>query len=177
MIKNNLDFCTFRTKVLNPVSFSDKLIDKRFDFLFNERKINPIIGTPTLINKLVFMKLDYDSKMIGSDDTDLFEKSQKINAKWGTSEQVVFQSNNLTYKELKSKFYLYGIGDSNFYTKYSENWNFKRKIKSIIRVVLQTIKLMYQTKSVNPLFYLGYLHLMYVRYIGWISNMLKNTKA
>ena len=77
--------------------------------------IKSIIGTPWLYKTKILKEFQFNSKVRFSDDTDLCFRLGKSEFKLGVAQQKCVELGNPTLKELKTRYRMYGISDSEYY--------------------------------------------------------------
>jgi len=155
--------CSFLTKVVNPKTYFDKCMAIWWTEKFTDGQ-RLVIGTPVIYKTDVLKKLKYDEKCSFSDDTDLGEKIRDGGYKQGYSDITCYDITPNTFSNIAGRFLMYGKSDSEYYKKYSNAWNLKRKIKSWLHPI--------ESNWIKNLTYFPFFVIITViRYIGWIRNI------
>jgi len=139
-----------------------------------------VVGTPTLFETEVLKRYRYDPFMKNSDDTDLCTRMAMDGHKFAISDAVVFEMGFTSMDAVLERWTRYGRGDFLFYTKYSKEWNFGRKIRSYCHPFctdfLSPIKStgLFKTLPIIPFLIL----ITSLRYYGWLKTRIiyKNKK-
>lgn len=157
-------------------------INERLKARVNEG-VTSVIGTPHLYDGEILRKLSFDEKCKYSDDTDLGERIKATTKKKiGYSNVVCYEIGKTRWKDVFTRFLMYGSSDAQFWDKYSKQWNFRRKIKSILHPLeaeffssIKKVRPIYINIITIPFFVL----ITIVRYTGWIKyrRKLKNQQS
>lgn len=166
--------------MLTRLKYSDKNYwtfgsNERWILRFFEGERNTI-GTPYLFATNVLKKYKYDPKMRFSDDADIEQRIRNDGYRIGYSDVICYEVGKDEWKDVKSRYIMYGQSDYEIWKKYSSEWNIVRKIKSICHpLVDELIKPFAREKNlllkikVLPYFVI----ITAVRYIGWVRAALK----
>ena len=73
----------------------------------------------------------YDNKMTWSDDADICTRLAKKNYKFAISNAFVYEYGYENLSTIFTRWKNYGRSDYEIFSKYSKEWNLKRKIQSI----------------------------------------------
>lgn len=144
-----------------------------FDSCLNRllyHKIKPgqreVVGTPVLYKTEILKRFLYDSNCTHADDADLGYRLKNAGFKQGYSKQLVLDISKNNFESIKERWTRYGISDYEYYKKYSEEWTFKRKIKSWLHPLI--------TEWIPDVKYFPfYLLIVYIRYKAWIRSISK----
>lgn len=166
--------------MLTRLKYSDKNYwtfgsNERWILRFFEGERNTI-GTPYLFAANVLKKYKYDPKMRFSDDADIEQRIRNDGYRIGYSDVICYEVGKDEWKDVKSRYIMYGQSDYEIWKKYSSEWNIVRKIKSICHpLVDELIKPFAREKNlllkikVLPYFVI----ITAVRYIGWVRAALR----
>ena len=167
-----------RTRIKDPVNFWDIGLDLRWQFLFLKLGEIKVAGTPSIYRKSVLEKINFSNSDIeSSDDTYLAEKLLKAGFKIGLLPVLVYDKNGHNYKSTWSRFRWYGEGDYAFFKKMQKEWNLKRKIKSLLHPLNQTIKFsILCIKKGKYLYVFWFIYIFFARVWGWLRKYAVNLK-
>ncbi len=115
------DAATVCLKIFKTQTYWDYSFNLWFSYIRNKKQSTKVIGTPTYFKRKVFDNIQYDSKSIGCDDTDISEKLIQNNFKIGVLENYCDQINENNFNDVKKKFLLYGKSDINYYRINNKN--------------------------------------------------------
>lgn len=135
-----------------------------------------VIGTPTLFEAELLKKFEYDESRVYSDDAELCHRiSQKTGKHFiiANAQTTEFGDQNLS--DVIGRWKLYGLSDYEVYTAESVDWNFTRKVRSLLHPIREEL--------FKPIRKVGFLRGLYfapfgvfitmVRYIGWLGSAIK----
>lgn len=112
-------------------------------------------------------------------DTERSEIIKQNKLKVGYLDVFVEESGALNFRKFLNRMKNYGLGDYEFYKKNSENWNLKRKLKSLTHIFFRYC-IHYPILSVfksNPFIGIPYFYLIAIfRYFFWIKSFFTNLK-
>jgi glycosyltransferase involved in cell wall biosynthesis len=77
-----------------------------------------VIGTPTLFDRELVLKIGYDSAISATDDTDVCQRLGDIGHSVGVGEAITYEHQRLTYRDFYRRWRWYGVGDARFIFKY-----------------------------------------------------------
>jgi len=137
-----------------------------------------VVGTPTLFETEVLKKYRYDPFMTNSDDTDLCTRMAIDGHKFAISDAVVFEMGFTSMEAVLERWTRYGRGDFLFYTKYSEGWNTRRKIRSYCHPYLTDfLSPIKSAGTIKSLLIIPFLILITsLRYYGWLKTFIAYKK-
>ena len=136
-----------------------------------------IIGGPNIYKTNVrkFLHSSLNVQGYGM-DTKMAELFKENNLKVGLGKTFAFSNARLNFPLYLKKYFRYGTGDYEFYSKNSHEWSYFRKCKSILHIFNRYI-LAYPFFSILKMkfIYIPYLWLSAItRYFGWIYAALKS---
>ena len=112
-------------KGIKNVTYCQKGMEN-VDSFEQKRKLKPIktmvIGTPSLWDKNILKKVNYDPNIGACDDTDICYRLGKKGYSFGLSTAVCFTKHRKTWLEVYKKFSWYGEGDCEFAMKHPERF-------------------------------------------------------
>lgn len=160
---HNWSGCSLMTRSYKQETYLEKCLNLRYvkRFYPGEKKV---IGTPFIFKTKILKKIGFDISVDYCDDTDLCERLRKKGYKVGTVNRICYEiSERATFQEIKKRFIMYGYSDWSFYNKYSDEWNFFRKIKSLLHPLI--------CEFIPNLYYFPfYLLIVFYRYRGWLCK-------
>lgn len=174
LIANNYVGVGALTRLENK-NYLTKCSNKRWESLVKEGQ-REVIGTPYIFTSEILKRFKFDPKMTSSDDSDLGARLAKEGYKVGYSDVICFEIGVETLKSMRTRFKMYGRSDFEYYNKYSSTWDTRRKIKSFMHpMTIELINPMKQVKTVKEqLYYFPFFaYIMFLRYCGWIRNIVK----
>ena len=129
-INKNYTAVSVMTKLKNPNKnyLSWSLNQYKIARYFPEER--NVIGTPNLFPIEILKNNKYDNNMRWSDDADLCDRLRLKGHKFAISNSFVYEIGSEDIKSIINRWKEYGRGDSKIYMKYSNVWNWKRKIQS-----------------------------------------------
>ena len=110
-----------------------------------------------------------------SDDADLCDRLRLSGHKFAISKSFVYEIGSEDIKSIIYRWKEYGRGDSKIYMKYSNVWNWKRKIKSYLHpFYVDLILPLINKPNLKKIIIIPFLFFITtIRYYGWLSNSLK----
>ena len=149
---------------------------KYYEFLYEKSGKSKFISGPTvtyteLYNNFIFM----DSTNNFSIDTEFSEYLNKRELGIYKIENYVEQYEDINFKNLLNKFFLYGIGDFYYTKKHFKKRNVKERIKNIFYPIYQSYKFkLFFNKNKFALSCLWYFYFFnMVRFFGLLYEFLK----
>jgi len=134
-----------------------------------------VIGTPTLFRGDLLRAEPFDSTTRFSDDSELCERWQrKFGARFAISPAFVYEIGKTTWREVFTRAQMYGISDSEIYSRGRNQWGIERRIKSIshpFRVdLLEPLSRLPRSDAVTAAPFLA--AFTGLRYFSWIKQTL-----
>ncbi len=141
-----------------------------------KRKYTPgfksVVGTPILFETEVIRKYKYNPFFTNSDDTDLCERMARDGHRFAIADVDCIEVGFTSLDFVLERWQRYGRGDCLFYTTYSGDWTFARKLKSWFHPfeteVIATFKQvkLWEFAAILPflLFITG------IRYFSWVRT-------
>jgi len=128
-----------QVRIFRPETVWDRGIDCWWQF---ERQPGEkdVIGTPCLF-KRDFIKMNnfYDGN-IASDDTELCLRLSSLGYKMGIVPVIAGDLPGKTWMDIKKKFTASGYADGQFFQIQGDNWNFRRKARSLVYAPRRALK-------------------------------------
>lgn len=163
-----------RTRVLNS-----GILSKMLNIQWKGRIVagtEDVLGTPNIFERETLNTFKYSEERTWSDDEDL---STRIRSNSNKKMEVIddfcleIGQDNLT--QLKYRFKCYGKSDFEIYKKYSNNWSFRRKLKSISHPVEAEFLNIFKNVSIKDFLFASPLLIFSTvyRYFGWIKEFSK----
>ncbi len=122
---------SFQTRIKNPKTYFNRAIN-----IWWTKKLTTgqrlVIGTPVMYLTKVLKKFMYDKEMQFCDDSDLGERLKDAGYLQGYSPYYVYDISKNDLKSIYNRFKMYGVSDFQYWQKYSKDWDWKRKLKSLI---------------------------------------------
>lgn len=171
-INEKYDAATILIKVKKTKTYWDNCLNF---WLENIRKKGPasVIGTPTLFRKEVFKKVKYIENSIGCDDTVISHQLINKGFRIGVLNFVCDQANNNKLRDIKRKFFLYGISDFNFYKLNKKKLSLFRKIYTFIRPLKHFFSFFFLALIKFKIIYLPFVFIFtYFRFLGLYRKLL-----
>jgi len=177
LVKNNFGGVSAQTfvksKKMNYISKSLNLY-KKARYFPGQRTV---IGTPTLFETSLLKNNKYDNKMAYSDDGDICMRLAKKNYKFAISTAFVYEYGYESFSTIFTRWKNYGRSDWEIFSKYSLDWDLKRKIQSILyplhNELLIPLKKVSFDDKIKLLPFLIFITI--VRYFFWIKfSLFKN---
>ena len=177
LVKNNFGGVSAQTfvksKKMNYISKSLNLY-KKVRYFPGRRTV---IGTPTLFETSLLKNNKYDNKMAYSDDGDICMRLAKKNYKFAISTAFVYEYGYESFSTIFTRWKNYGRSDWEIFSKYSLDWDLKRKIQSILyplhNELLSPLKKVSFDDKIKLLPFLIFITI--VRYFFWIKfSLFKN---
>jgi len=131
MIYNDWIGASYRTVILNPDTYFDKALNIWWIKKFQEGE-REVIGTPSIYKTEILKKFGYNKEMQFCDDSDLGKRLKDAGYKQGYSEFFVYDISKNNLKSIYSRFKMYGVSDFQYWQKYSKDWAWQRKLKSLL---------------------------------------------
>lgn len=153
-------------------SFWTRCSNKRWELRFFEGQ-REVIGTPYLFKTSVLKEYKYSNEMMYSDDSDLCKRITESGLKVGYSDVISYEIGIETLFSLKNRYIMYGKSDSQYYNKYSSQWNVKRKVISFLHPFNSEFLIpISKIKSIKDKIYYGFFFFLItvIRYYGWLKN-------
>lgn len=159
---SNIAGVAFRTLNKENNTYLERCLNYRWDRRFKPGP-SKVIGTPSLWKSSILKKYMLDKTCAYSDDTDLCERLRNDGYSVVYSDDVVYENEMGSFKNIKSRFVMYGKSDCQFYRKYIKQWTFLRKVKSWMHPLV--------CEFIPNAFYIPfYLMIVFFRYSGWIKE-------
>ena len=160
---------------INPNSYLTRAMNNRLEVRFVPGVTN-IIGTPTLMLRERLIKNPYKVSRTWSDDSELCENWKKIYGKEFELANVVVYEIDQNFKSVYYRWKHYGISDYENFSNNIKEWNFRRKLKSIMHPfkvdVINVISKLSLKKIIQTLPFL--IMVSFVRYYHWIAISIKS---
>ena len=171
----NFDVATTFTRVKSPIGYWDKGLDCRWRLLMSSPGPRKVIGTPGLYKRKCFEKINFSKQDLGPCDDTLFsDRLLKLDYKLGLVPITLYDQNGSTAASTWERYKWYGSGDNAFFNYNSISWSVKRKLKSILHPLNQTLNYSSKVVFTSDFPYLGWLFFtMIARYYGWINSIFK----
>jgi hypothetical protein len=133
-----------------------------------------VIGTPTLFRTLLLKKYKFDNIMSHSDDADLCTRLAKKNYEFAISNAFVYEYGHESFSTTIDRWKRYGKSDQEIFSKYSKEWNIKRKIQSVLHPAYnELVKPLYRLNFFNKILILPFLvFITSVRYFFWVKFLI-----
>ena len=168
---SGLDVVGAQTRVLNPLTFSDRGLDYRWRLLMGAAGPRDMVGTPYLAMNEVLLETNYDERASVADDTDLFERLRAKGRTCGVVPLTVYDANGMSLQAAWKKFKWYGAADAFYYRKYAPGWTLKRKARSWTHPLRQTANYVARAVQDGEFQAAAWLLLMMAaRYVGWLET-------
>lgn len=119
------------SEVLAPTSYTDKGMALRWANKITAGEKGSI-GTPFMFERKLLDKFRFNDYLKYSDDTELCERLTNAGRSVGYSHLSCWEVSNNNWKSLKARFKAYGLSDGEYYLKHCNQWDLKRRIKSIL---------------------------------------------
>ena len=112
--------------------------------------------------------------MSHSDDADLCTRLAKKNYKFAISNAFVYEYGFESFSTIVDRWKRYGKSDKEIFSKYSNEWDIKRKIQSILHPLnVELVKPLYRLNFLNKIIILPFLiFITLVRYFFWIKYLI-----
>lgn len=135
----------------------------------------PVVGTPVLFQRAVLAQYSYDPAVGYSDDSDLCDRMRRNGHTFGISSAVVREPGRVFLADVWRRYVMYGRGDSQYYAKYSPQWTFSRKVRSVAHPLRSELAEPLRAIGVGTgLRVLPFLVLITAfRYVGWALSLVK----
>ncbi len=140
-------------------------------FTEGERRV---IGTPYIFETTILKASTYDENCSFSDDSDIAERIPYVtDKKLGYSDLICYEVGKSDFKQIKTRFIMYGKSDAEYWKKYKDSWSLVRKIQSVLHPFKdEFLFAMVNTKSLyNKIYSFPFFALVtIIRYKGWIEE-------
>ena len=177
-LESKMDGLQASIKCLSHDSFWERGLSEFYKIHHHLKGEKDTVGGPNIFETKFRENLLKQTGAQGySIDTETAEIMKRSGYRVGLSKVVAYQHKSLYFKQFLMKYFNYGKGDYDFYTNNNENWNYRRKLKSIFHVFNRYI-IDYPLKSFKfgrPYIAIPYLWMSaFVRYSGWMYTIFKN---
>jgi glycosyltransferase involved in cell wall biosynthesis len=116
------------------------------------------VGSPYIIPHEIQKKYPYDPRVQYKDDVVLLETLSKNGLRFGRSDTVCREMENITFKEIKIRYRMYGLSDHQYYKQFSKDWSISRKIKSLIHPIkVDFIKPLFKMRRIKDVVIIPFL--------------------
>ena len=160
MATKGLVGCALPTRLRDPSNYCSKGLDFRWKTRFFEGE-REVIGTPSCWTRAVLAKFPFDDNLSWSDDTDIGARLKEEGHKVAYSSLTCYEIGFSDWRDIVSRFRLYGLSDFEYYNKYKDSWTRRRRGKSLLHPI--------HAEIVDPLRYASPLEAVYfIPFLLWV---------
>lgn len=159
------------TVLKNPKNYWEKSTKEIFELFLNAVGSVDVIGTPCIFRKKIVSVYRYDPEITkGADDTALCLKLINAGFKLERVDAVSWEEQKSSFRDFFARWKFYGQGDAQFYRKYSPEWRFSRKLKSLFHPFRKYVwrGLGMSLKKGKIALWPALLIAVFARYYGWV---------
>ena len=178
---NILETTSFMAVSLKTVIKSTEYLARTLNIYFKARNFSgerETLGTPMMCAANTIKAHPFNETLTWSDDAELCTRwKATLGARFYMTDAEVEEVGDVNFKEIRARWRVYGISDSEVYTLQSPDWKKSRKIQSLLYPLRNEVILPLLSKRLSAIektrvsWFL--LYIVAIRYVNWLKTAIK----